>query len=103
MDSNLLNTAVEGSIQVCDLGAGTLTTLQKPNKPQGPMTNLRPIVLLNGLRKILSLILLERFRPHAESYIPASQPGFHKGCSCTDIIITCKAPALLYCNYVRMM
>ena len=50
------------------------------------MTNFHPIVLLNGVRKILSLILLERFRPHAESYIPASQAGFRKGRSCTDII-----------------
>ena len=85
--ADLLNAAVEGSIQLRELGAGILIALQKPNKPRGPMTNFHPIVLLNGVRKILSLILLERFRPHAESYIiPASQAGFRKGRSCTDII-----------------
>ena len=50
------------------------------------MTRLRPVVLINGICKILSLILLERFRPYAKSYIPSSQAGFCKGRSCTDII-----------------
>ncbi len=40
--------------------------------------------MLNWVCTILSDLL--RFRPHAESYIPASQAGFHKGSSCTDII-----------------
>ena len=52
-----LNAAVEGSIQISALGTGTLVALQKPNKPRGPLTSLRPVVLLNGIRKILSLIL----------------------------------------------
>ena len=84
--ADLLNAAVEGSIQLSDLGEGTLVALQKPNKPQGQMTSLRPVVLLNGIRQILSLIQLERFRPYAESYIPSSQAGFCKGRSCTDIV-----------------
>ena len=84
--ADLLNAAVEGSIQLSALGTGTLVALQKPNKPRGPLTSLRPVVLLNGIRKILSLILLERFSPYADSYIPASQAGFRKGRSCTDII-----------------
>ena len=84
--ASLLNTAVEGSIELSAIGAGTLIPLQKPNKPRGPLSSLRPVVLLNGIRKILSLILLERFRPYAETYVPDSQAGFRKGRSCTDIV-----------------
>ena len=83
-----INAAVEGSIQLSALGTGTLVALQKPNKPRGPLISLRLVVLLNGIRNILSLILLKRFSPYAESYIPASQAGFCKGQSCTDIIFT---------------
>ena len=44
------------------LGLGKLKTLPKPNKPIGPVKNVRPIVLLPLLRKLLSLIILERIR-----------------------------------------
>ena len=84
--ADLLNAAVEGSIQLSALGTGTLVALQKPNKPRGPLTSLRTVVLLNGVHKVLSLILLERFSRYADTYIPASQAGFCKGQSCTDII-----------------
>ena len=83
--ANLLNVAVEGKIHLNDIGDGTLIPLQKPGKPRGPLSNLRPVVLLNGIRKLLSLILLKRFSPYANSYIPATQAGFRKGHSCADI------------------
>ena len=73
-------------IHLNDIGAGTLIPLQKPGKPRGPLSNLRPVVLLNGIRKVLSLILLKRFSPYTNSYIPATQAGFRKGHSCADII-----------------
>ena len=84
--ANLLNAVVEGKIHLNDIGAGTLIPLQKPDKPQGPLSNLRPVVLLNGIWKLLSLILLKRFSPYGNSYIPATQAGFKKGRSCADII-----------------
>ncbi len=36
------------------IGKGVLTLLQKPGKPDGPLTCVRPIVLLSALRKTLS-------------------------------------------------
>ena len=84
--AQLLNAAVEGKIHLNEIGDGILIPLQKPGKPQGPLSNLRPVVLLNGIRKLLSLILLKRFSPYANLYIPASQAGFRKGRSCADII-----------------
>ena len=38
-------------------GKGVLVLLQKPDKPIGPLTNLRPIVLFSILRNTLSLIV----------------------------------------------
>ena len=34
----------------------------------------------------MSLFFLQRFSPYVHFYIPASQAGFRKGCSCADII-----------------
>ena len=48
--------------------------------------SLRPIVILNGIQKVLSLVLLKRLRDHADSFIPPSQAGFRKGRGCTAII-----------------
>ena len=40
--------------------AGILTPLQKPGKAEGPPENLRPIILLSILKKILTICLLKR-------------------------------------------
>ena len=60
--------------------------LPKPGKPQGPLTSLRPIVLLNSVRKIVSIVTLQRIRPKVDAYTGASQSGFKQGRSCADII-----------------
>ena len=44
--------------QPLDLGHGILILLQKPGKPIGALSSLRPIVLLTTLRKVLSLVVL---------------------------------------------
>lgn len=41
-----------------ELGEGVLLCLPKPNKPRGQCSSLRPIVLLNSIRKAISLIVL---------------------------------------------
>ena len=43
-----------------ELGKGKLIPLPKPNKTKGPVTNLRPITLLQIIRKILSKIEVSR-------------------------------------------
>ena len=42
------------------LGTGILLSLQKPKKTEGPVKNLRPINLLEVIRKILSKIFMDR-------------------------------------------
>jgi len=37
-----------------ELTQGLLSPLQKPGKPRGPTGNLRPIILLSIIRKILT-------------------------------------------------
>ena len=69
-----------------ELGQGTLIVLPKPGKPPGLMSSLRPIVLLNTLRKTLSLITLNRIRPAVERFLPSSQSGFRKNRSTSDAV-----------------
>ena len=68
------------------IGDGILRALQKPGKAPGPLAHLRPIVLLTLLRKVLSLIVLQRIQARVEVYLSASQAGFRKGRSTGDIV-----------------
>ena len=68
------------------LGDGILRALQKAGKQAGPLANLRPIVLLTLLRKVLSLVVLRRIRDKVDIYLSASQAGFRRGRSTSDII-----------------
>ena len=65
---------------------GNIITLQKPGKPKGPVANLRPVTLLNTIRKTLSLIVLERTRENIDRFLAPSQSGFRKGRSTADIV-----------------
>ena len=68
------------------VGAGLLAALQKAGKPKGPLASLRPIVLLTALRKVLSLVALNRTRSKFESFLSASQAAFRKGRATSDIV-----------------
>ena len=59
-----------------DITSGVLIVIPKPGKPKGPPNNLRPITLLNTLRKVLSLLTLDRIRPSIEKYLSHSQSEF---------------------------
>ena len=85
--AHLLNSAIEDHFHLAALGDGLLIPIRKAGKPCGSVGDLRPIVLLNGIRMDLSLILSKTFRDHYDSFIPASEAGFLKGGSCTDIIL----------------
>lgn len=71
-----------------DTNVGVLVPLPKPGKPRGPVSSLRPVALLNALRKLLSLIVLNRIRPKLEAFIDHYQAGFRPGRSTTDIVFT---------------
>ena len=51
---------------------GVLVPLPKPGKPQGPHANLRPVILLSILRKILAICMINRIQEKIENRIPLS-------------------------------
>ncbi|GFS24958.1 retrovirus-related Pol polyprotein LINE-1 [Elysia marginata] len=69
-----------------NINGGKVITLQKPGKAKGPVTDLRPITLLNTLRKVLSLIVLNRTKHDINEYLSPSQSGFREGRSTSDIV-----------------
>ena len=71
-----------------DINGGVLIAIQKPGKKKGPPGNLRPITLLNSLRKTLSIVILNRIRPKVEEYLSKNQSGFQPDQSTADVIWT---------------
>ena len=63
---------------------GLLIAINKPKKPKTP-TNLRPISLLNTIRKVLSNIVQSRISPKMEEFISPNQSGFRPGRSTADV------------------
>ena len=83
--AELLNKTFEDHEDL-DINGGVLIPIQKPGKPKGPPNNLRPITLLNTIRKALSTIILKRIRPQIESYLSESQSGFRPDRSTADVV-----------------
>ena len=63
---------------------GRLCAIQKPGKTIGPQQNLRPIILLSTLRKILAVCLMKRIGQRIDSEIPPTQAAHRKGRSTTE-------------------
>ena len=69
---------------------GVLVPLPKPGKPQGPPANLRPIILISILRKILAISMIKRIQEKFKNRIPLSQAAWRAGESTTEHVFTCK-------------
>ena len=82
---NILNDAFENNTNI-NIGDGILLPIPKPKKTKGPVTNLRPITLLESIRKILSKILINRSDDQVDQYISLSQSAYRKHRSTSDII-----------------
>ena len=85
--ADIINNTFE-THEVLDINTGVLIAIQKPGKAKGPPNNLRPITLLNTIRKTLSLITLDRIRPAVEQYLAHSQSGFRPDRSTSDVVWT---------------
>ena len=85
--AQVFNSAFEKH-QPLKINNGNMKTLQKPGKPKGPIKNLRPVTLLNTIRKSLSLITLDRIRDKVEEYLSANQSGFRPFRSTADVVWT---------------
>ena len=76
-----------------EITLGILTPLAKPGKKQGPCENLRPIILLSILRKIISICLIRRIGERVQSKIPKSQSAYQKGRSTTEQVFVFRTMA----------
>ena len=84
--ANILNSCFEKNIHLERIGEGHITPLQKPNKPKGPLKNLRPLTLSNCSRKLLSLITLNRIQDQVDSFTGPWQSAYKRARSCTDSV-----------------
>ena len=68
------------------LETGILLPLQKPKKTQEPVKKLRPITLLEVIRKILSKIFMDRTEDKINKHLSQSQSAYKKFRKTTDVI-----------------
>ena len=64
---------------------GIIIPITKKGKPLSPI-NTRPVILLNTIRKLLSLIILNRIRPFIEKYLPITHAAYRPTRSTTSIL-----------------
>ena len=88
--ADILNTAAETGDYPQELKLGQLIPLPKPNKTKGPVKNLRPIILLSVLRKILAIIVVGRTFKTLREKIPISQAAYSPGRSTTELVFSFK-------------
>ena len=69
---------------------GVLVPLPKLGKPQGAPANLRPVILLSILRKILAICMIERIQEKIENRMPLSQAAYRAGRNTTEHVSTHK-------------
>ena len=81
-----MNESLSKNQYIRSIGEGFITPLQKPGKPKGPLSSLRPLTLLNGSRKILTLVTLRRIEQKIDDYTMAWQCGYKHGRSCADLV-----------------
>ena len=86
MYADIINESFNLNCHIPSIGQGTLSPLQKPGKTKGPIKSLRPLMLLNGCRKILSLIVLERIYDKIDTYTGPWQAAYKNSRSCADIV-----------------
>ena len=91
--AEILNETAETDNFPSELKIGVLTPLPKPGKPKGPRENLRPIILLSVLRKILTICLIRRTWDRLSTRIGHDQAAYQTGRSTTEQVFSIKMMA----------
>jgi len=86
----MFNNIAETGIVPEDLTSGYLIPLHKQAKKKGKLESLRPVILLNSIRKILALIMLNRICLRVDALIPITQSAYRKGRGTTENVFTFK-------------
>lgn len=88
--ATILNKTAETGDYPNELKMGILTPLPKPGKRKGPRENLRPIILLSVLRKILTICLIRRTWDRLSTRISRDQAAYQSGRSTTEQVFAIK-------------
>ena len=88
--ADIYNNMAETGDSPDELTQGLLSPLQKPGKPRGPTSNLRPIILLSIIRKILTICMLDRIWNRLATLIPKSQAAYQGGRGTTEQVLALK-------------
>ena len=89
--AQILNEIAETGNKPLELSLGQLIPLPKPGKPKGPVKNLRPVILLSILRKILAIVVVNRTFKTIRKEINISQAAYSPGRSTTELVYTFRA------------
>ena len=84
--AGILNKSFETNTYLEPIGQATITPLQKPKKPVGPLKSLRPLTLSNAARKILSMATLKRIEQKVDKFTGPWQCAYKQARSCADIV-----------------
>ena len=84
--AEVLNNVFETNDDQLKLGTGVLLPLPKPKKTQGPTKHLRPITLLEVIRKVLSKVFMSRTDDKINNHLSQSQSAYRKSRSTTDAV-----------------
>jgi hypothetical protein len=73
-----------------EMTQGLLCAIQKSGKTKDPPQNLRTIILLSVIRKILAVCIMKRIGEKIDGEIPPSQAAYRKGRSTTEHVFSTK-------------
>ena len=82
--ASIFNKLSETGAEVQELILGLLKPLPKPRKPKGSPENIKPIILLSVLRKILTICFLDRIWNRLKQKIPSKQAAYQPGRGTTE-------------------
>ena len=88
--AKIFNTVAKSGEEITELIMGILRPLQKPGKPKGPVENLRPVILLSVLRKILTICMIRRTWERLKQHIPQEQAAYQPGRGTTEQVFAIK-------------
>ncbi len=88
--ADIYNKVAETGLYPEEIKKGILIPLQKSGKIKGKTENLRPIILLSLLRKILAIIMMDRIYEKIDNEIPLTQAAYRPGRGTTENIFTLK-------------
>ena len=91
--AKIFNSVSATGKEVTELILGILRPLQKPGNAKVPPANLRPIILLSVLRKILTICMIRRTWDRLQKHILSEQAAYQPGRSTTEQVFAVKTQA----------